>query len=47
MKNPSPGPCLGGFGRPGDGTVDIGAALIDEDSSRASGTGWNHRLAIW
>jgi hypothetical protein len=27
MKNPSPGSCLGGCGRPGDGTVEIGAAL--------------------
>src|SRR5215216_5323921 len=27
MKNPSPGSCLGGFGRAGDGTVEIGAAL--------------------
>src|SRR3981189_1931285 len=26
-KNPSPGSCLGGFGRPGEGTVPIGAAL--------------------
>jgi DNA-binding MarR family transcriptional regulator len=27
MKNPSPGSCFGGFGRPGEGTVEIGAAL--------------------
>src|SRR5215204_1967797 len=27
MKNPSPGSCFGDFGRPGDGTVPIGAAL--------------------
>src|SRR5262245_1765842 len=27
MKNPSPGSYFGGFGRPGDGTVPIGAAL--------------------
>src|SRR5215207_6799121 len=27
MRNPSPGSCLGGFGRPGEGTVEIGAAL--------------------
>src|SRR4029450_1963469 len=27
MKNPSPGSCLGGLGRPGEGTVAIGAAL--------------------
>src|SRR6266511_4675734 len=27
MKNPSPGSCFGGFGRLGDGTVPIGAAL--------------------
>ena len=27
MKNPSPGSCLGGCGRPGEGTVEIGAAL--------------------
>src|SRR5215217_5628636 len=27
MKNPSPGSCFGGFGRPGEGTVPIGAAL--------------------
>src|SRR5207247_9918910 len=26
-KDPSPGSCLGGFGRPGDATVEIGAAL--------------------
>src|SRR5713226_3165933 len=27
MKNPSPGSCFGGVGRPGEGTVPIGAAL--------------------
>src|SRR5439155_22236360 len=27
MTNPSPGSCFGGCGRPGDGTVPIGAAL--------------------
>src|SRR5215475_14385607 len=27
MKKPSPGSYLGGVGRPGDGTVDTGAAL--------------------
>lgn len=27
MKNPSPGSCFAGFGRPGEGTVPIGAAL--------------------
>src|ERR687896_1064721 len=27
MKNPSPGSCFGGLGRPGDGTVPTGAAL--------------------
>src|SRR5262252_4592963 len=27
MKNPSPGSCFGGLGRPGEGTVPIGAAL--------------------
>src|SRR6266498_1276663 len=27
MKNPSPGSCFGGFGRPGDATVETGAAL--------------------
>src|SRR5919197_1186959 len=27
MTNPSPGSCLGGLGRPGEGTVPIGAAL--------------------
>src|SRR5437764_7545060 len=27
MKNPSPGSRFGGFGRPGDGTVPMGAAL--------------------
>ncbi len=27
MRNPSAGSCLGGCGRPGDGTVPIGAAL--------------------
>jgi len=27
MKNPSPGSCRGGLGRPGDGTVPTGAAL--------------------
>src|SRR5262245_9130428 len=27
MKKPSPGSYLGGFGRAGDGTVEIGAAL--------------------
>src|SRR5437773_9391278 len=27
MKNPSPGSRRGGFGRPGDGTVETGAAL--------------------
>jgi hypothetical protein len=28
MKNPSPGSCLGGVERPGEGTVEIGAALM-------------------
>ena len=27
MMNPSPGSCLGGCGRPGEGTVPMGAAL--------------------
>src|SRR6266542_2503055 len=27
MKNPSPGSCFGGWGRPGDATVPTGAAL--------------------
>src|SRR5215469_13280044 len=27
MKKPSPGSCFGGLGRPGEGTVPIGAAL--------------------
>jgi len=27
MKNPSPGSCLGGCGRDGEGTVPMGAAL--------------------
>src|SRR5882724_6129543 len=27
MKNPSPGSYFGGYGRPGDATVEIGAAL--------------------
>jgi hypothetical protein len=30
MKNPSPGSCFGGFGRPGDGTVPIGGADHDD-----------------
>ena len=27
MKNPSPGSCFGGFGRPGEGMVETGDAL--------------------
>jgi len=27
MKNPSPGSCFGGLGRPGDATVETGPAL--------------------
>src|ERR1039457_3324738 len=27
MKNPSPGSCVGGFGRAGEGTVPMGPAL--------------------
>src|SRR5213596_1643885 len=27
MKNPSPGSCYGGFGRPGEGMVETGDAL--------------------
>jgi hypothetical protein len=34
MMNPSPGSCLGGSGRAGEGTVPTGAALATDAAGR-------------